>query len=49
MEPLTPAAVRAASVVTKAAISRYRCFLDAIAHVIDTQSVYFYRAATPRP
>ncbi|MEV8601118.1 hypothetical protein AB0465_14705 [Streptomyces griseoviridis] len=61
MEPLTPGAVRAASVVTKAAISRYRPagvarvgsaedraqsyrrFLDAIAHVIDTQVVYFYR------
>lgn len=61
MEPLTPAAVRAASVVTKAAISHYRPagvprvgsaedraqsyrrFRDAIAHVIDTQIVYFYR------
>lgn len=61
MEPLTPAAVRAASVVTKAALSRYRPvgvarvgsaedraqsyrrFLDTIAHVIDTQVLYFYR------
>ncbi|MFB7634658.1 hypothetical protein ACFC0M_27425 [Streptomyces sp. NPDC056149] len=61
MEPLAPAAVRAAGVVTKAALSRYRPagvarvgsaedraqsyrrFLDAIAHVIDTQILYFYR------
>ncbi|MGW3926483.1 hypothetical protein ACWECC_00055 [Streptomyces microflavus] len=61
MEPLAPAAIRAAGAVTKAALNRYRPvgvarvgsaedraqsyrrFLDAIAHVIDTQILYFYR------
>lgn len=61
MEPLVPTAVRAASTVTRAALSRYRPagvarvgsaedraqsyrrFLDAVAHVLDTQILYFYR------